>query len=121
MTNNLGFYALKIFTDLAKDIFFFPLWWYSYGLVELIIKQKEFIKDKEKKLALIVWIKNIFIPMYGQYDLMGHIISFLVRFFQIIIRSFFMLFWLLFCLFVLLAWLILPFLVLYEIFFQLFL
>ncbi|PIX12175.1 hypothetical protein COZ73_00770, partial [Candidatus Falkowbacteria bacterium CG_4_8_14_3_um_filter_36_11] len=76
--------------------------------------------DREKSLALLIWIKNIGRPMYGQYDWQGRIISFFMRLIQIIIRSFFMLFWLALALAILGLWALLPFIVLYNIYWQLF-
>jgi hypothetical protein len=118
MSNSFLFYGLKILTELVGDIFYFPLWWYSRGLFNLAIELFNFLKNKEKSLALLVWIKNIFRPMYGQYDLAGTLISFFVRLVQIIFRSIFMLFWLICCLAVAIGWLALPALTIYEIFFQ---
>lgn len=121
INNNVGLYSGKLILEIIKDLLFFPVWWYSYGVFDLIKKLKEFLKNKQKSLALFVWIKNIFVPMYGQYDFAGHIISFLVRLFQIIFRSVFMLFWISLALFIVLFWLFLPFLVIYEIIFQVYL
>lgn len=118
LTNNLGLYAGKILVDLIRDIIYFPFWWYSRGLKQLLIKLKDFLVNKEKSLALFVWIKNIFRPMYAQYDWAGILISFFVRLFQIIIRGIFMLGWLALALSALCLWLILPILAVYEIIFQ---
>ena len=117
-TNNLGLYAGKILVDLLRDILYFPLWWYSRGLKQLAIKLKNFLVNKERSLALFVWMKNIFRPMYAQYDWAGILISFFVRLFQITVRGIFMLGWLGLALFALCLWLILPVLAIYEIVFQ---
>ncbi|PJA11135.1 hypothetical protein COX67_01360, partial [Candidatus Falkowbacteria bacterium CG_4_10_14_0_2_um_filter_36_22] len=98
----------------------FPLWWYSTGLMRLLNNLRNFLSDREKSLALLIWIKNIGRPMYGQYDWQGRIISFFMRLIQIIIRSFFMLFWLALALAILGLWALLPFIVLYNIYWQLF-
>ena len=119
LTNNLGLYAGKILVDLLKDILYFPLWWYSRGLKQLAIKVKNFLVSKERSLALFVWMKNIFRPMYAQYDWAGILISFFVRLFQITVRGIFMLGWLTVALLALGLWLILPVLAVYEIIFQL--
>lgn len=42
-------------------------------------------------LALDIWLKNIFVPMYGQRDAASRIISFLMRLVQIIFRFIIML------------------------------
>jgi len=118
LTNNFALYGGKIFFDLIKEILYFPLWWYSRGLIQIFIRLKNFLVYKQRMLCIIIWIKNIFRPMYGQYDLPGQIISFFVRLFQIIARSLIFLFWFIICLLALFFWLILPILVIYEIIFQ---
>jgi len=119
VTNNLSLYAGKIVVDLLRDIVYFPVWWYSRGWLRVFIKLKDFIINKEKSLALWVWLKNIYKPMYGQYDWVGILISFLVRIVQIIVRSIFMLGWLVIALALMLVWIILPIFVIYQIVFQL--
>lgn len=119
LTNNLSLYAGKILVDLLRDIIYFPFWWYSRGLKQILIKLKNFLVNKERSLALFVWMKNIFRPMYSQYDWAGILISFFVRLFQIVVRGIFMLGWLVLALLALCLWLILPILTVYEIVFQL--
>ena len=118
-SNSFIFYTGKIIFEIARDIIYFPLWWYSRGLFNLLLGVRDFLVDKQKSLALLVWIKNIFKPMYGQYDWQGFLISFFVRLVQIIFRSIFMLFWAILGLAVIIFWLFLPILVIYEIIFQL--
>ncbi|MBU4347740.1 hypothetical protein KJ586_03045 [Patescibacteria group bacterium] len=119
LTNNFAVYGVKILAELARDIVFFPLWWYSKGLVQLLLKLKVFLKNREKSLALLVWIKNIHKPMYGQYDWQGMLISFFMRLFQIIVRGIAMLFWLAAAFIFFWIWVLLPIFVMYEIVYQL--
>ncbi len=119
INNNSFFYLQKILLEIIWDIIYFPIWWYTKGFINNILKAKQFIINKEKSLALIVWIKNILRPMYGQYDWPGIIISFFIRIFQIIVRSIILLIWSVFSLALLLLWLILPLFIIYEIIFQL--
>ena len=119
MTNNFALYSLKIVGEFIRDIFMFPLWWYSRGLMQLVLSQIKFIKNREKSLALMVWVKNIFKPMFGQTDWQGKLISFFMRVFQIIFRSIVLLFWILIAFSGLVLWIGLPILVLYQILFQL--
>ncbi|MDP3043491.1 MAG: hypothetical protein Q8N21_03740 [bacterium] len=119
LTNNFAVYGVKILAELARDIVFFPLWWYSKGLVQLLLKLKVFLKNREKSLALLVWIKNIHKPMYGQYDWQGMLISFFMRLFQIIVRGIAMLFWLVVAFVFFWIWVLLPLFVIYEIVYQL--
>lgn len=120
VSNNFFLFSLKIIVELIGDIIYFPLWWYSRGLFELLNKQVDFLKNRERGLSLFVWVKNIFKPMFGQSDWQGILISIIMRIFQIIIRSIAMLFWLLVSLFTSLLWITLPILIFYQIIFQLF-
>lgn len=120
-TNNFLLYSTKILTEIIRDVVYFPVWWYSRGLVRTARGLKNFLINKERSLALFVWLKNIFRPMYGQRDWQGYLISFFIRLIQIIIRGFIMMLFVVFAFFIFCFWLILPFLVIYEIIFQIFL
>lgn len=111
--------AGKIIAQFLLDVLYFPLWWYSRGLIKLLAWSGRFLSARQKGLALGIWAKNIFTPMYGQRDWAGMLISFITRFLQIIVRSIAMLFWLLIVLIIIIFWLgILP-AVIYEMLFQL--
>ena len=98
MSNSFIFYGLQILAELVWDILYFPVWWYGRGLVSLLLGLKNLLSDKQKSLALFIWIKNIFRPMYAQYDWQGWLISFFMRLAQIIFRSMILLVWLGLCL-----------------------
>lgn len=117
--NNLSFYSVKILVEIIRDILYFPIWWYSRGLNNILKSLGNFLINKQKSLGLFVWIKNIFVPMYGQYDWQGILISFFVRLIQIIIRSIAMIFWIILAVLAICFWLLLPIFVIYEIIFQL--
>lgn len=117
-TNNSLIYAVKSTGEFIKDIVYFPLWWYSRGLKQTTLSIINFLSNREKSLALFIWIKNIFVPMYGEYNWQGRLISFFMRLVQIIIRGIIMIFWLSLCLIILLIWLALPIFVIYQILYQ---
>lgn len=117
--NNFVAYGSKIMVEFVGDIVYFPFWWYSRGLVKVLVFLSDFLADRQKALALLVWLKNIGKPMYGQEDWAGKIISFFVRLIQIIARSVIMLFWLIIAFVVFILWLFLPVVALGEIIFQL--
>lgn len=119
MANNFIFYSINIIKDIIWRIVYFPFWWYSRGLFDAMMNIKNFLANRQRELALSVWVKNIFKPMYGEYNWQGWLISFFVRLFQIIFRSLVMLVWLLLSLAVLTLWIVLPALVFYQILFQL--
>ncbi len=86
-SENFALVSVKyIFSLLIKHILYWPLWWYSSGFLLVLKKTGNLIFTSWKSLALDVWLKNIFRPMYGQYDIASRIISFFMRLFQIIGR-----------------------------------
>ena len=116
--NNLFVYGPQVVIEVLRDIVYFPLWWYSFGLVEALKKVKNFIINRERSLGLLVWIKNIFTPMYGQRDIAGVLISFFMRLVQIVFRGVAMLFWLAAAVCLVAAWLLAPIFIIYQIIYQ---
>jgi len=119
-TNNFALYGVKVFAGIGQGILYFPLWWYTRGLLNAVSAQIKFIKDCQKSLALFVWIRNIFTPMYGQRDWQGVLISIFMRIVQIFFRSIIMIICILIAISLLLVWVFLPILALYQVFFQLY-
>ena len=119
MSNNLPVFSAKVLGEIGWDILYFPVWWYTRGLVFTASSLSTFLQNREKALALRVWLKNIFTPMYAQRDWQGILISIFMRIVEIIIRSIILLFWIITAIVGLLLWLILPPFVIYEILFQL--
>ena len=102
--------------DLIQSFLYWPIWWYSAGLVGVIKFCGQEIIDQQARLGLMIWIKNIFTPMYGQYDIEGRIISFFVRLVSIIARFILLLVWIIIIFLILVVWISLPPLIIYEIF-----
>ncbi len=100
--------SLALISGIIFSILYFPLWWYGVGFFCFAKRIFLFWKEQALSLAVLVWIKNIFTPMYGQYDFVGRLISFGVRLVQIIIRTIILLFWFLICLVIILLWLAFP-------------
>ncbi|MCX6795346.1 MAG: hypothetical protein NT165_01260 [Candidatus Falkowbacteria bacterium] len=100
-------------------IIYFPFWWYSIGFVRCLRYLGRFLRERQESLALFVWLKNIFRPMYGQKDFTGRLISFLMRVIQIIFRALVLIIFLLLALLLALFWLAVPLLVLALIILQL--
>lgn len=65
-------------------------------------------------LGVFIWTANLFKPMYGQTDWQSQIISFFMRFFQIIFRGFILLVWTILMSLLLVFWLLLPLIVVYK-------
>ncbi|MFA5062093.1 MAG: hypothetical protein WC526_03020 [Patescibacteria group bacterium] len=103
----------RLFLEIILDFFYFPLWWYTKGTLHAAKWCLNLFRSGNQNLAPGLWLANIFVPMFGQYDIQGRIISFIMRFFQIIIRTIGLMFWLAVCLLLFLVWLALPLAVVY--------
>ena len=71
---------------LAWHIIYWPVWWYTAGFLIVLKSTGRKLALAWQGLALDVWLKNIFRPMYGQYDFASRIISFIMRLVQIVAR-----------------------------------
>lgn len=88
MPERTGVRALKFVTaDLVGDLFYFPFWWYTRGFVKTLRATGRRLAGAWLSLGIGVWTKNILVPMFGQRDIPGRLISFFVRLFQIIARA----------------------------------
>ena len=118
--HNFLSYSGKIIIQILGEILYFPFWWYSQGFFRLLAALWKFWRNQEKTLGFSVWLKNIFVPMYGQRDLAGRLISFVMRSVQIVVRGATLLFLLLPLLVILVFWLVFPIFLVYALTFQLF-
>lgn len=75
------------FIDLVGGILRWPIWWYTRGLLMAVNWGIQTIKMYARMLAISVWIKNIFVPMFGFYDWQSRLISIFMRIVNIIGRS----------------------------------
>ncbi|MFA4999847.1 MAG: hypothetical protein WC545_00595 [Patescibacteria group bacterium] len=117
-SHNFLTYSGKIITQILGEILYFPIWWYSVGFIRRVKVSWSFLRNREISLGFSVWAKNIFVPMYGQRDFAGRLISFLVRLVQIIARGLVLFLWLIIVLLGLIFWLALPILLLIALAFQ---
>lgn len=121
MNDSVLIASLRFFwKDILGDIVAFPLWWYTRGtlwVIQFIIRQAS---NYAQTLSLKIWVKNLFVPMYSQYDIAGRLISFFLRIVVLIYRVVLFIIWLFLLLAFLGLWMFGPFLVLYVILYQLF-
>lgn len=103
----------RLLLEALADFFYFPIWWYTGGVKYALNNFWELLKTGNRFLGPGIWIQNIFVPMFGQYDWQGRIISFFMRLAQIIFRLAGLFLWLIFCWFLLLAWFALPVIIVY--------
>ncbi|PIY93382.1 MAG: hypothetical protein COY69_01995 [Candidatus Magasanikbacteria bacterium CG_4_10_14_0_8_um_filter_32_14] len=99
--------------ELILDIFYFPIWWYTDGARRALIFFVGMIREVNVMMSPGLWLKNIFVPMYGQYDLQGRLMSVLMRFFNIIFRTIGLLIWVILAIALFFVWVLLPMVVLY--------
>lgn len=97
----------KPLSPLAQVIYL-PGWWYTTGLSWLVKRLLVFLKNKKRALNIGIWLRYLFVPMFGEKDFASRIISFGVRFFQIIFRTLALIGWFLLVLSTILGWIILP-------------
>ena len=98
----------RLFLEALVDLFYFPVWWYTGGVKYIAFKCLNLFKAGNRYLSPGVWLINIAVPMYGQYDWQGRIVSFFMRLVQVIARTAALTVWMLFCLFLLMVWLLWP-------------
>jgi hypothetical protein len=75
------------FIDLLGGVLRFPIWWYSHGLFIIARGGASWISGYAKSISISVWMKNLFVPMYGMYDWQSRIISFFMRLVQVFFRA----------------------------------
>ena len=82
-----------IITDFFRELLLFPVWWYTKGLRQVSKYLVQSIRSASQIFGLMVWVKNLFVPMYGETGFAGRAISFFIRLVMIIGRGFGVLVW----------------------------
>ena len=96
-----------------RQLLSLPVWWYQDGLLWLWHRSRIFLKNTVRSLNIYVWIRYLFVPMFGENNFSGRIISFCMRCLQIVGRSLALVGAVLLVITVSCIWLSLPFLILY--------
>ncbi|PIR93594.1 hypothetical protein COT97_05915 [Candidatus Falkowbacteria bacterium CG10_big_fil_rev_8_21_14_0_10_39_11] len=112
--------AIKfIAKDLVLDFLYWPVWWYTRGAILAFRRMVDTITNGSRSVALMVWVKNIFVPMYGDYTWQGRLISVLMRVAQIFGRFIIFIGWIIFAFVVFVLWFVLPLFVVFQLIFNL--
>ncbi len=90
------------------DVIYFPVWWYTAGVVYMLGICRNFLSTANGFLAPGLWLKNVFVPMFGQYDLQGRLVSFFMRLMNVIVRSLGLFIWFFVVLVFFLLWISVP-------------
>lgn len=117
---NAGKIFIMVLIDEIKTILYFPIWWYTSGLLNVFKLAGSIIVNMDETLGFRIWVKNLFVPMFGQRDFAGRAISLFLRLFQIIVRGLVLLLIILLALILVVIWLLLPIFVLYQAFIHIF-
>ncbi len=105
----LFFQTLRVVVGATiADFLYTPIWWYGRGLLKQFQGVGGSLASRYEAFAIDVWAKNLLVPMYGQYDVGGRIISFFVRLVQIIGRGIALVIWAAVLLIWLMAWVLVP-------------
>jgi hypothetical protein len=107
MNKTIPLGTVKLFFVCFGRVGFFPVWWYTRGLSSVLGFSGRSIRNQYENLGLDVWLKNLFVPMYGINDWAGRAISLLIRLFMVAVRGFGLLFFVLVFLVFVAAYLIL--------------
>lgn len=83
----------RIVLDFVFHLVYFPLWWYTGGLRHVAQFAWRQIRYVHAYLVPDLWLKNLFVPMFGQTDWQGRIASFFIRVVNVIVRSIMLLIW----------------------------
>lgn len=89
---------------MVGKVLFWPLWWYTVGLKQMLTALANNILQEEQRLGVLLWWRNLFVPMFGQYDWQGRLISFIMRLLVGVIRTLLLLLWFALSLLVVFAW-----------------
>ena len=95
--------------DLLTSVVWFPVWWYSTGLRRVATFARNELRYRAEAYSFKIWIKSFFVPMYGQYDIAGRLISVFMRFVVLIGRGVAFVIEALFYLIGLFLWMLAPF------------
>jgi len=82
-----GFVATFLLRDLVQRVLTLPVWWYTIGLATMLKGMKNNIKQTVRGFGLDVWVKNLFVPMYGETQFSGKLISFGIRLVMVLAQS----------------------------------
>ncbi|MFH1098412.1 MAG: hypothetical protein V1723_00565 [Candidatus Uhrbacteria bacterium] len=70
---------VRAFALAFVDVVTFPWWWYSRGLVCVMQWASRSLRGWERAVGLRLWARNLLVPMYGQTDWQGRLISVVMR------------------------------------------
>ncbi|KKQ27308.1 MAG: hypothetical protein US42_C0011G0046 [Candidatus Magasanikbacteria bacterium GW2011_GWC2_37_14] len=98
----------RLTLEFFLDFLYFPIWWFTSGILHSTKFCWNLFLDGNILLAPGLWLKNLFVPMFGQSDFQGRLVSVMMRFFNVIFRSIALFIWLLVVFVIFLLWINIP-------------
>ncbi|HBU06781.1 MAG TPA: hypothetical protein DEB09_01730 [Candidatus Magasanikbacteria bacterium] len=99
--------------EFVFDLVYFPIWWFTGGVKQALKFCYGLMQDANMFMAPGLWLKNMFVPMYGQTDWQGRLMSIFMRFINVIGRSIGLFIWFLVVLVLFGLWLAFPIFIVY--------
>jgi hypothetical protein len=87
MQSRTGAVARLLIVDLIGSVAWFPVWWYTKGFQRMVNAASRALQYRASSYAFRIWIRNFFVPMYGQHDWAGRLVSIFMRFIVLVGRS----------------------------------
>ena len=100
--------AIFIARELVGEVLYFPVWWYSQGLILTLRTLWRQWENAVDRLALRIMFRTMGQPMYGDYTRSGRVISFFMRLFLIFVKLIALGFWTVVLMAGIILWLIGP-------------
>ncbi|MBI4142247.1 hypothetical protein HY480_00040 [Candidatus Uhrbacteria bacterium] len=63
----------------GRDVLLSPWWWYTRGALGVLRWAGRTLRGWEHVIGLRFWARNLFVPMFGQTDWQGRLISVAMR------------------------------------------
>ncbi len=76
----------QLFLELLADLWRFPWWWYSGGAKLVGLWCWNGFSETRARLAIGLFVRYLFTPMYQDYTIQGRFISFFMRLFLLIVK-----------------------------------
>lgn len=98
----------RLVFDFLIHLLYFPIWWYTGGAKRALLFCAGLVRDGNYNLSPGLWLKNVLVPMFGQTDWQGRLMSIFMRIVNVIVRSFGLLVWTTIMVGVFFIWLLFP-------------
>lgn len=98
----------RIGLEFLRDIISFPVWWYTAGVKQAALLCVDFFQLGNQVIAPVLWLRNLLVPMFGQTDWQGRIVSFFIRLVNIFVRVGLVCVWAVIVAFIFALWCIAP-------------